>query len=207
MIESLISLIENLQVEFVIGAFAIYFVLLWILIPVWVFIDAKRKYTTIYAPVLLFLLILPLNLPAFIFYIIIRPDNDSENFIDGDDQHIVNIPIANFVGEKQDLVMGIDLRIHNSLLKNGSTPDFKLSISTNEETVKLVEEKTEVPVEEKVEKEKGKSLLGKMKEKFASLRSEYKDLTVKEEIEEDENEAKVEAADSEDKTKETTVSK
>jgi cbb3-type cytochrome oxidase subunit 3 len=187
MIESIISLIENLQIELVIAVFAIYFILLLILIPVWVFIDSKKKFNNAYAPVLLFLLILPLNLPAFIFYIIIRPDEDMDGSFGNDEYHIANIPVVNFIGEKNDLVMGIDLRIHNSLLKAGVTPDFKLSVSSNEDTVEIIESESKVDdkdskkEEEKEEKPKRESVLKRFRSKLKSLKSEYNDLTTEEE--------------------------
>lgn len=178
MIESIIDFIESDgALDILIFSFVVYLVFLWILIPIWVAVDAYRKWKKMYISIALFLLVLPLNLPAFLFYIIIRPDRPDDEIFDTEmgESHIVNIPVANFVNGK-DLVMGIDLRISNKLLKDNLQPDFKLSIESNDETVTLETEEVAAKVKEITDDSERENSSNAISKFFANLKDRKKDI-------------------------------
>lgn len=194
MIETFQEFIENTNFNLVIGAFAAYIFLLWLLIPIWVFLDARKKFDNKYLSILFFILILPFNIPGLIFYIIIRPD---ENIIadlnnDGVPDAFFSVPIVNFLSQdKKDLVMGLELKINSELISPELRKDLKLKVDfeTNESTVKIEEPKAKEIKKEDNDKSENK----KSKSKIKSIFSAIKDFFI---VKEEESEKKEEVKDS-----------
>lgn len=126
MINNLISFIESLDVGQILFAFGVYLLFLWLLVPIWVYLDSKKKFKNDMLAVLLFLLVLPLNIPGLLFYIIIRPEDDI--YEDIDDDHVVNIPIVNFVSDKNDLVLGFEIKLNGNIIKDDMAKDINLKV-------------------------------------------------------------------------------
>lgn len=166
MISSLQNFLDQVQIGHIIFASFLYLVILWSLIPIWVYLDAKKRYDNPRIAKLIFFLILPLNIPGFIIYIIIRPDDviDFPNSqIESED--LVNVPIVKFLNNKNDFVMSFDLRINGGIINPKDRADLNMQVSIDsgketivlkhaENTTKNVEEKNNI--KEKEIKDKGK---------------------------------------------------
>jgi hypothetical protein len=126
MIDSLLKIIEKVRIEYILAGLGFYLLILWFLIPVWVYMDAKKKFNDRLALVF-FILTLPLNIPGLIFYIIIRPDEENS---DSNDETVIGIPIVNFLSaDQKDLVMSLELKINGNLIANDKKHDLKLDVS------------------------------------------------------------------------------
>ncbi len=123
-VDTLIDLLDSgFKIEkvwpFVIG----YIFIVWFMFAVWLLIDAYRRYENPFIAGAFFLLVLPLNFPALVFYLIIRPETEEEiiaHFGHMDTSPIeggVNVPLVNFVGRKG-VEMGITLKISNNMLQS-----------------------------------------------------------------------------------------
>ncbi|GAB4284762.1 MAG: hypothetical protein Kow0081_2100 [Candidatus Dojkabacteria bacterium] len=125
--------------------FILYLLVIWALVPMWVFMDARKKYpSSKYMPWILFFIILPFNIPGVIFYIIIRPDEfqlaDMNN--DGIPDAFFSVPMVNFVSNKKDLVMSLELKINSELIDPRIKRDLNLKVDmqANEDAIKIIEQ-------------------------------------------------------------------
>lgn len=138
MIDSLINFIENGSLELVSRFFILYLLVLWILFPIWVYLDAKKRYNSSYLATIFFIFILPFNLPGFVFYLIIRPEHadDHSGAINhgGNYEGAVNIPVANFIND-QGIVMSLNLSINNSVLRQDQ--DIKMNVHFDADKEKI----------------------------------------------------------------------
>lgn len=134
MIDGLINFIENGSLEVLSRFFILYLLVLWILFPVWVYLDAKKRYESSYIASIFFIFILPFNLPGFIFYLIIRPDNHHDAHIQGADNYdgAVNIPVANFINDKG-IMMSLNLTINNEILKHDQSINMNVNFDADKE--------------------------------------------------------------------------
>jgi len=133
---------------------AIYILVLWVLICVWVYNDAKKRYKTMHLALIFFLLALILNFPALIFYLIVRPEAEDEHvfYMHSDEEASnlggVNVPIVNFIGE-DGFKISLQLKVANPKAEKDSNLDINLDWKSNDENMKVEEKK--VPAEIKVE--------------------------------------------------------
>jgi hypothetical protein len=128
MIGEFVKFIESLRVEQILAVFSLYLIFLWLLVPIWVYLDSRKKFNNIYLSILLFVLVLPLNIPGLLFYIIIRP-NEFESLDDiPNNYNLFNVPIVNFVTDKKELVMGIELKVNGNILKPEVARDLNLAV-------------------------------------------------------------------------------
>lgn len=135
-IESLQIFLNNLRIEHVLFVFVTYLLILWLLVPIWVYIDSKKKYHNNFISIVFALLVLPFNIPGLIFYIIIRPDNYS---VDGsDDFGIINIPIANFTSNKDEVIMALEIKINGNLIDKSRRNDINLNVSIDSDSLEQV---------------------------------------------------------------------
>ncbi|MCA9386406.1 hypothetical protein KC669_00040 [Candidatus Dojkabacteria bacterium] len=121
---------------------------MWSLIPIWVYLDAKKRYNNPRTAKIFFFLVLPLNIPGFIIYIIIRPDDyiDFPNSqIDSED--LINVPIVKFLNEKKDFVMSFDLRINGGIIDPKDRADLNMSVSIDADKKNIILENTEISQE------------------------------------------------------------
>ncbi|MCA9381458.1 hypothetical protein KC678_04290 [Candidatus Dojkabacteria bacterium] len=144
MILSLQTLLENINIFHVLFISFLYLIILWSLIPIWVYIDAKKRYDNPRMAKLFFFLILPLNIPGFIIYIIIRPDDQIDfpnSQIESED--LINVPIVKFLNEKNDFVMSFDLRINGGIIDPKDRADLNMQVSIDADKKNIVLENTE----------------------------------------------------------------
>jgi len=140
-----IELLEsNIDYKTVIGIVVFYIVSIWFLFSLWVFIDARKRYRNIFFAIIFFLIVLILNFPGLIFYMIIRPDLEDDNILylehkgahsDFGGQGGVNIPLVNFIGEN-----GVDLSLQlriNSTSNNQVSNDLKVNVDLNPNSTNL----------------------------------------------------------------------
>ncbi len=137
---------------------ALYLVVLWVLICLWVYQDAKRRFKAMHIALIFFLLVLVLNFPALIFYLIVRPETEDEHIFymhEGEgaaDLGGVNVPIVNFIGE-DGFKISLQLKVANPRAEKESNLDINLDWKSNDENMKVQErpiEQPEVKVEEAV---------------------------------------------------------
>lgn len=140
MIDSLINFLENGSLEILSRFFILYLLVLWVLFPVWVYLDAKKRYQSSYLATLFFIFILPFNLPGFIFYLIIRPEHpDDRNHAvhhEGAFEGAVNIPVANFINESG-IVMSLNLSINHSVLKQDQDIKMNVHFDANPDKIQM----------------------------------------------------------------------
>lgn len=159
-IESLQNFLNNLRIEHILFVFVTYLLILWLLVPIWVYIDSKKKFNSTFISIVFALLVLPFNIPGVIFYIIIRPD---ENSVGGsDDSGIINIPIANFTSNKDEVIMGLEIKINGNLIDKSRRNDINLNVSIDSDSIEQLEQVG------KGEKDKGKI---KVKDKIGKVSS------------------------------------
>ncbi len=195
MINSLQNFLDNLRIETLIIVTFAYLLILWILVPTWVYLDSKKKFNNPYLPVLFFFLILPLNIPGLIFYIIIRPDESDDMEGSSIDDHILHVPIVKFLDKSNDFVMSFDLRINGKVIdkEKRSNLNMNLSIDPDESSVTVIEELAEKKEEPSAKIELGKKQkdhkgsISKLKHNFTATMREVKGFFIIEE-EDDENE-------------------
>ena len=148
MITSLQSLLEHVSIVHILFISFLYLIVLWSLIPIWVYLDAKKRYNNPRTAKIFFFLVLPLNIPGFIIYIIIRPDDyiDFPNSqIDSED--LINVPIVKFLNEKKDFVMSFDLRINGGIIDPKDRADLNMSVSIDADKKNIILENTEISQE------------------------------------------------------------
>lgn len=157
-IESLQQFLNNLRIEHILFVFAAYLLILWLLVPIWVFIDSKKKFNSNFISTVFALLVLPFNIPGVIFYVIIRPDDSQSG--GSDDSGIINIPIANFTSNKDEIIMGIELKINGSLIDKSKRNDINLNVSIDSDSISEAVK----PKKETTKKLKDVSMFSGMKE-------------------------------------------
>jgi len=151
----LINILEsNLNYGSIISLFLLYIFLLWAMLCVWVFIDAKKRYAKLWVAIALFFLVLILNLPALVFYLIIRPDKDEDNvlYLQSDDASSslsgVNVPIVNFTGQ-DGFVISLQLKIENSKTQSDNSDNnmnINVEFNSANESMQVVQAPNPVEV-------------------------------------------------------------
>lgn len=120
----------------------VYLVLFWLLVSIWVFFDAKKRYENDFIAVTFAVLnfIPPFNFLILVFYLVIRPDIRFDDF-DEWEAGGVNVPIVNFMG-KEGIEMSLELRINPKRLKEADkTNDMTVEIGWDkrDEKFKLID--------------------------------------------------------------------
>jgi len=156
---NLVKINENIDYTFLIPLVILYFLIFWVIVSVWVYIDTKKRIRRKRTRVLIFLLNLIFGLPFMLLYLLARPyDNEEVDEISGGG---VNIPIINFVG-KEGIIMALELKISpTSLISKEAVYDANMRIGVNIETPQSIEalknnlpkiEDKEIKVDEKSHK-------------------------------------------------------
>jgi hypothetical protein len=165
MIEFITGLLDA-QIDYVglLTAVIAYIAFMWIAFTIWVFVDARKKFKSIWKALLLTLFVFPLNIPGFILYLIFRPEHD--DFADvsvvdsaGQQHHYggVQVPLVHFTGEKGEVQMTFGLTLNPKTITPNS-PDMNidvswesdnehLSLKANPRNVEVVESKPNVESE------------------------------------------------------------
>ncbi|HEX9805137.1 MAG TPA: hypothetical protein VGA67_05640 [Candidatus Dojkabacteria bacterium] len=159
----------------------VYLLSLWVVVSIWVFFDAKKRYESEVTAALFALLVFFLNFPILIFYFAVRPDITFEDFDDWEAGG-VNVPIVNFMG-KDGIEMSFELRVHPKRLRDSDkSPDMNIQIGwdNKEEKFKMIDREQmahELMEVEKKKKKKGSKTLvtyfrevaGKVKTKITEM--------------------------------------
>ena len=177
----LVNILEtNINYSSILVIIFIYILLLWLMFSLWVGVDAKKRYKNTAIALGFSLLVLVLNIPALIFYLIIRPENDEDNvlYLHSDDNTTsgVNVPIINFKGE-DGFVLSLQLKvgnIENSEKKSKNNMNINVEFDSDNEKMEKTNIKAntvdERKVENKIEKtSKGKEVIEKIKLKLNRL--------------------------------------
>lgn len=122
----LIDVNEDINYSLFVTMFCSYIIILWLIISVWVGMDAWKRYGNKRLATLFCVLTFLLNFPMLILYFIIRPE---ERFDDLEEWNAggVNVPIVNFTG-KDGVEMMLELKIHPSKLAQAPS-DMKIDVS------------------------------------------------------------------------------
>ncbi len=156
----------------------IYLALLWLMFSLWVFVDAQKRYRKPLIAILMFFMVLILNFPMLIFYLIIRPEKEDENVMylqTGESEFSgVDVPVVNFTGEN-----GVEMSLVIKFNKPNTVTnqDMKVNVdwvSSNPAFVR-VEKKPEVKDDSSESTEETKqSRMQKIKSKFSGAGSAVK---------------------------------
>lgn len=178
MIDFLLSLIEvneGVNYALLISLFIAYFFIIWFVICIWVFFDAKKRYPSVVTSVLFALFVLLFGPPAIIFYIMIRPEHTLE------EEYFMDLALG---GEKEALPIyfdgnkGFDISINFSVQPKASSCD-KHKMTMNMEWMPhksggvYRDEKVKRVAGQKESKRKGQ-FLADLKEGVASFINEFK---------------------------------
>ncbi|MEP7103495.1 MAG: hypothetical protein ABI721_02170 [Candidatus Dojkabacteria bacterium] len=154
----------------------LYLATLWVLICLWVYMDARKRYKSKQLGIIFFLLVFILNFPALLFYIIIRPEVEDEHvfFMHSEDstQDLggVNVPIVNFIGE-DGFKISLQLKVANPKAEKDSNLNIDLDWKSNDENMVVKEKTPEVKLAEVVEVKEVKPSIGS---KFGNVKSAAK---------------------------------
>jgi len=109
---NLVQVNEEINYSLIISIVASYLLLMWFVVCIWVFFDAKKRYESITSHLFFFLFVLLFGIPALIFYIMIRPEHTLE------EDYYMNLALS---GEKEvapiffDGENGFDISINLSI--------------------------------------------------------------------------------------------
>lgn len=95
MIDFLLSLIEQneaINYKLIVSVVLGYVLFLWFIVCIWVFFDAKKRYSSIYSSFFFMIFVLIFGIPAILFYILIRPEHTLE------EEYYINLALS---GEKE----------------------------------------------------------------------------------------------------------
>jgi hypothetical protein len=144
MLDSVVGLLEadinwNNILLIVIG----YIFLLWFLLSFWVALDAKKRYKSIVVAIFLFLVVLILNIPALVFYLIVRPDREEDNilYLHSEESGLsgVNIPVVNFKGD-DGFVISLQLKVGNPQSTKANNMNIDVNFDSDDANMERVEQ-------------------------------------------------------------------
>lgn len=129
----LLNIIES-NFNFQFGYFLIFYLIaVWLMVSIWVFIDAKKRFRSLALSCLFFLIVLILNIPGLLFYIILRPEREDDHviFLGGHTSNElsgVNIPVVNFLGD-EGLNISLNITVSKKDAQIGADlPEVKFNI-------------------------------------------------------------------------------
>jgi len=124
---NLVKVNEGIDYAFWISICVAYFFIIWFIVCIWVFSDARRRYENTIHSVLFFLFTLLFGPPALIFYIMIRPEHTLE------EDYLINLALS---GERElkpiyfDGEHGFDIAINLSVQpKTEASDNHKMNMS------------------------------------------------------------------------------
>lgn len=135
MLDVLLSVVDSGIDYKVIMVFALlYLVLLWLVFSFWVLTDARKRYKNPLIALVLFWIVLILNFPALIFYLIVRPEKEDDNALHlyhHDEVGGLNVPLVNF-GTEKGLSMTLQLKLEPGVLIATSKDDLEVHVKVKE---------------------------------------------------------------------------
>ncbi|MFQ5492597.1 MAG: hypothetical protein ACE5DX_00340 [Candidatus Dojkabacteria bacterium] len=108
----------------------LYLFVLWTIVSIWVFFDAKKRFESIPVAILIAILNLFLQFPFLFVYLLIRPHSqeDFDDWIDGG----VNVPVVNFTGP-EGVEMSFELRVFPKRLATDKDAEMRIDVSFDSE--------------------------------------------------------------------------
>ncbi len=126
-IVNLIDLNEDINYSSFVTIFCSYLITLWLVISVWVGVDAFKRFNNKLIAFTFFLLTFFLNFPILIFYFIVRPEFKYDDFQEWETGG-VNVPIVNFKGKDGTVAMVLELKM-NPLNIATEQSDMKIDVA------------------------------------------------------------------------------
>jgi hypothetical protein len=121
-----LQLNENVNYNFIIPALLIYIFFFWIIVSVWVFYDAKKRFQNKRTAMLIAVGNVLFMLPFLLLYLLFRPIE--EDYLGEVQQGGLNVPIINFVGE-DGVAMTLELKINNHKIMPVNSSEMKVDVS------------------------------------------------------------------------------
>lgn len=117
---------ESVNFSVVISLVIAYIALFWIIVSVWVYFDAKKRFKEKRIIILISVANFVFQLPFLLLYLLFRPieDEDFENIAQGG----VNVPLVNFIGS-EGVAMSLELRINQHNIKPENASEMKIDVS------------------------------------------------------------------------------
>ena len=135
-IVQLLNLNEEIPFQSIFFLIVFYILMLWLVISVWVFFDARKRYDADITAFLFGILVLFLNVPMLVFYFAVRPEIRFEDFDDWETGG-VNVPIVNFMGT-EGIEMSLELRINPKRVQESKKKhDMSVQIGWDKEDEKF----------------------------------------------------------------------
>jgi hypothetical protein len=133
-----LQLNENVNYNFIIPAIFSYIFLFWVIVSIWVFYDAKKRFVNKRTAMLIALGNIFFMLPFLLLYLLFRPIE--EDYIGEPQQGGLNVPIINFIGE-DGVAMTLELKINNHKIMPVNSSEMKVDVSfdSNDENKKILE--------------------------------------------------------------------
>ncbi len=115
--ELLNSILGFVDYQSLLTLVAFYLVALWLMFCFWVVVDARKRYHNVLVAVMMGLLVFVFSFPALIFYLIIRPEEETQDVVYSGAAMVAgaNVPMVNFVGPDGEVQMSLNLHIHRQL--------------------------------------------------------------------------------------------
>lgn len=123
---NLIDLNEKINYSVFMTLFCSYFILLWMVISIWIGVDAWKRYGNKSIAFTFFFLTFILNVPMLILYFVVRPEEKYE-YYDEWETGGVNVPLVNFTG-KQGVEMVLEMKLNPVKLATKQA-DMKIDVS------------------------------------------------------------------------------
>lgn len=139
---------EDIRYDLIIVAILTYLFLLWVVVSIWVILDAKKRYESIWISLMWGVLVLILNFPILILYLMLRPEDEwwklhhEEEIDDISPSGGVNVPLVNFVGENGQVALSFEVKINPQSTQNS---DMSIEVGWNDK-----DNKNDFKLEEKV---------------------------------------------------------
>ncbi len=126
----LIDVNKGVNFQIIFGLIIAYILILWIIVVLWTYFDARKRYPNEIYPFIMGLSTFFLGIPFLVFYLLIRPDKEEYSAFPDFDEPTkggVNIPMINFVGEE-----GIEMTLNLSVsrkVKDLKPNDLKIDLN------------------------------------------------------------------------------
>lgn len=123
-----ISFNEGLNYKVVVFLFIVYVIFLWMIVVLWVYFDAKKRYIHPIHPLVVAIATFFLGIPFVLLYMLIRPDELlDEEALQEEQKGGVNIPLVNFTG-KEGIEMTLNLTV-SPKVNEVKPSDLKIGVS------------------------------------------------------------------------------
>ena len=166
---NLIQTNQNVDYSFIIPLVIGYVVLFWVIVSVWVYFDATKRFKGKKMPIWIAIGNFVFQLPFLLLYLLFRPID--EEFAEMGGQGGVNVPIVNFIG-KDGIAMSLELKINHNVLMPENASEMKIDVSFNsQDTNKTLVQPT---IEgEKTPSQKTKNISDSLKAFWTSIKAKF----------------------------------